>query len=117
MNFKSETLPNSVQPYLEKISATIQPTVTMQLTANDNLSVWQSKVGGVPYLPLDATYPVDSNGKPLALLAQLNFAEIPNLPDFPNQGILQFYIAAVDLYGMNFDDQLNRTGFVGDFFI
>lgn len=111
MNFKSETLPNSVQPYLEKISATIQPTVTMQLTANDNLSVWQSKVGGVPYLPLDATYPVDSNGKPLALLAQLNFAEIPNLPDFPNQGILQFYIAADDLYGMNFDDQQQQSGF------
>ncbi|ENX32122.1 hypothetical protein F889_04022 [Acinetobacter colistiniresistens] len=111
MNFKAETLPNSMQPYLEKISATIQPTVTMQLTANDNLSVWQSKVGGAPYLPLDATYPVDSNGKPLALLAQLNFAEIPSLPNFPDQGILQFYIAADDLYGMNFDDQQQQSGF------
>ncbi|EPG35474.1 YwqG family protein [Acinetobacter colistiniresistens] len=111
MNFKVEALPNSLQPYLEKISSTIQPTVTMQLNANDNLSVWQSKVGGVPYLPLDATYPVDSNGKPLALLAQLNFAEIPSLPNFPDQGILQFYIAADDLYGMNFDDQQQQSGF------
>ncbi|EOR02988.1 DUF1963 domain-containing protein [Acinetobacter sp. ANC 3926] len=111
MNFKPETLQNSLQPYLEKISATILPTVTMQLTPCDELTLWQSKIGGQPYLPLDATYPVDSNGNPLALLAQFNFAEIPNLPNFPNQGILQFYIAADDLYGMNFDDQQQQSGF------
>ena len=53
MNFKPESLPNSLQPFLEKISATILPTVSMQLTPNDRLIVWQSKVGGKPYLPLD----------------------------------------------------------------
>ncbi|WP_436898843.1 YwqG family protein [Acinetobacter gyllenbergii] len=111
MNFKSETLPNSVQPYLEKITATILPTVSMQLTPSDELTLWQSKIGGQPYLPLDATYPVDADGNPLALLAQFNFSEIPSLPNFPDQGILQFYIAADDLYGMNFDDQQQQSGF------
>lgn len=111
MNFKPESLPNTLQPFLEKISATILPTVSMQLTPNDRLTVWQSKVGGKPYLPLDVAYPLDSHGNPLALLAQFNFTEIPVLPHFPNKGILQFYIAADDLYGMNFDDQQQQSGF------
>lgn len=111
MNLQPEHLPHTLHPYLEKISATILPTVTMQLTASDDLSLWQSKIGGEPYLPLDTAYPVDSNGNPLALLAQFNFAEIPSLPNFPDQGILQFYIAADDLYGMNFDDQQQQSGF------
>lgn len=111
MNFKVESLPNSLQPFLEKISATILPTVTLQLSSNDALTVWQSKIGGEPYLPLDTAYPLDSNGNPLALLAQFNFAEIPSLPNFPDKGILQFYIAADDLYGMNFDDQQQQSGF------
>ncbi|WP_343579860.1 YwqG family protein [Acinetobacter sp.] len=111
MNLQAEHLPHTLHPYLEKISATILPTVTMQLTAHDDLSLWQSKIGGEPYLPLDSAYPVDSNGNPLALLAQFNFAEIPSLPNFPDQGILQFYIAADDLYGMNFDDQQQQSGF------
>lgn len=111
MNLQAEHLPHTLHPYLEKISATILPTVTMQLTASDNLSLWQSKIGGEPYLPLDTAYPVDSNGNPLALLAQFNFSEIPSLPNFPDRGILQFYIAADDLYGMNFDDQQQQSGF------
>ncbi|GAA5631299.1 uncharacterized protein YwqG [Acinetobacter calcoaceticus] len=111
MNLQAENLPNTLHPYLEKISATILPTVTMQLTASDDLALWQSKIGGQPYLPLEATYPVDSDGNPLVLLAQFNFAEIPDLPHFPDTGILQFYIAADDLYGMNFDDQQLQSGF------
>lgn len=111
MNLQPENLPTTLHPYLEKITATILPTVTLQLSPNDALTVWQSKIGGEPYLPLDTAYPIDSNGNPLALLAQFNFAEIPNLPNFPDQGILQFYIAADDLYGMNFDDQQQQSGF------
>ena len=111
MNLQPENLPNTLHPYLDKISATILPTVSMQLMPNDRLTVWQSKVGGKPYLPLDVAYPLDSHGNPLALLAQFNFTEIPALPHFPNKGILQFYIAADDLYGMNFDDQQQQSGF------
>ncbi|ENU31758.1 hypothetical protein F991_00527 [Acinetobacter sp. CIP-A165] len=111
MKLQPENLPSTLHPYLEKISATMLPTVTMQLTPSDDLTLWQSKIGGQPYLPLDITYPVDSNGNPLVLLAQFNFAEIPNLPNFPDKGILQFYIAADDLYGMNFDDQQQQSSF------
>ncbi|MBP8006315.1 MAG: DUF1963 domain-containing protein [Acinetobacter sp.] len=111
MKLQPENLPSTLHPYLEKISATMLPTVSMQLTASDDLTLWQSKIGGQPYLPLEVAYPVDSDGNPLVLLAQFNFSETPNLPHFPDKGILQFYIAADDLYGMNFDDQQLQSGF------
>lgn len=111
MSFDFSALSAVFKPYQEKISATLKPAAAMSLVPQQELSLWQSKVGGQPYLPLETAYPKDSEGQPLALLAQINLAEMPALPDFPAQGILQFYIAADDLYGMNFDDQQAQSGF------
>lgn len=66
-------------------------------------SPWSSKVGGKPYLPAGTDYPSVKKGKPLFFLAQINFAEIPPLPDYPNKGILQFFISDDELYGLNLD--------------
>ena len=63
-----------------------------------------SKFGGEPYFPKTMDYPHNANGEPLRLLAQLNFAELPHLADFPEQGILQFFIANNVFYGADFDD-------------
>lgn len=100
-----------IAPYAEGIIASQQPTINITLQPSESLSVWQSKVGGVPYLPLHIDYPRGSNGKPLALLAQINFAEIPPLPHFPTQGIMQFYIADNDSWGLNFYDPLDQSNF------
>lgn len=70
----------------------------------------QSKIGGLGYLPVDATYPVNDDNQPLALLAQLNFAELANavaidkLPrSLPSSGILQIYIDNQDdVWGCHF---------------
>lgn len=53
------------------------------------------------------------DGRPLRLLAQLNLEELPALPDFPNKGILQFYIADGydDLLGLDFDDPISAKAF------
>lgn len=46
------------------------------------------------------------------LLAQFNFAELPTLENFPDKGILQFYIAADDdLYSADFDQPFTQDGF------
>ena len=98
------TLPASCQDYLNR---TLQPAVPFTLSdANDRPHIWQSKVGGNPYLPLNADYPCNANGEPLTLLAQVNFAEMPPLPDFPSSGLLQFFIDGTDYScGMDFEYQ------------
>ncbi len=52
-----------------------------------------SKLLGRPYLPKGFEYPRDPDGKPLRLLAQINFADVPPLDDYPDEGILQFFIS------------------------
>jgi len=65
------------------------------------LSFTQSKFLGKPYLPTNMEYPKDKAGKPMVLLAQLNFSEIPKLENYPENGILQFYIPSEDWYDMD----------------
>lgn len=65
------------------------------------LSFTQSKFLGKPYLPINMEYPKDKTGKPMILLAQLNFSEIPKLENYPEKGILQFYIPSEDWYDMD----------------
>ncbi len=66
--------------------------------------LFDSKLGGTPYFPKDMEYPMGKTNafrnQPLIMLAQLNFDELPHIPDFPEKGMLQFFIAADDLYGM-----------------
>ena len=62
--------------------------------------IFGSKVGGLPYLPEDAEVPCDANGNPLQLLAQINCSELSALPDFPQEGLLQFWIGQDESYGL-----------------
>lgn len=63
------------------------------------------KLGGIPFVPEGGSLPVDAdNGNPLFLLAQINFAKIPHIEDYPKEGILQFFIGGDDLYGMDCED-------------
>jgi uncharacterized protein YwqG len=63
------------------------------------VDVYSTKLGGVPYLPTGFEYPVGSRSK-LALLAQFNLDELPKLPDWPQTGMLQFYIGIEPDYGL-----------------
>ncbi|MBE6050023.1 MAG: DUF1963 domain-containing protein [Clostridium sp.] len=60
-------------------------------------NIFNSKLGGTPYIPKDFCYPLDNDEEfkkqPLRFLAQINFEELPKLEGFPCKGILQFYIA------------------------
>ena len=85
-------IPDELAPYAAEIEATVRDSVSLKLKPSDSLKLWQSKVGGEPYLPLGTEYPCNPNGTPLALLAQINFAEMPSMPDYPDKGILEFYI-------------------------
>lgn len=73
---------------------------------------YESKLAGDPYFPKSEQYPVDSQGKPMKLLAQINFSEMSRLENFPESGILLFFISVSDdVYGLNFDDPCEQSSF------
>lgn len=63
-------------------------------------------VGGHPFVNADENFSWPLNeetGKPLAFLMQVNFAELPKLEGFPEEGLLQWWIVGDDdLYGLSF---------------
>ena len=97
-----------LEQMISRVDELLPPQPAIRLTiSNGECTVFDSKLGGTPYFPKDMEYPRGKKnkfeGQPLLLLAQLNFEQIPNIPDFPTKGILQFFIAADDLYGMSPD--------------
>ncbi len=80
-------------------------------------TIFDNRLGGVPYMPKDAEYPTVSEGehqgKPLRFLAQINFAKLPPMEGFPEKGILQFFVGCDgdDIIGMDFDDGFNQNRF------
>jgi len=61
------------------------------------------RIGGPVWLAAGEAWPTDAEGEPMAFLAQVDFAAMPPLPDYPAGGVLQFFIARDDLYGANFE--------------
>lgn len=106
-------LPECLKPFKTNIEASIKAFIQIKAAKIENkLPLWQSKFSGLPYFPKDVDYPMDSKNQPMVLMAQLNFAEIPHLPMFPETGILQFFISGTEgAYGMNFDDLSNTDNF------
>jgi uncharacterized protein YwqG len=105
-------LPEQLLAFKAAIEATVKPYIKIEAELANDLSLWQSKFGGLPYMPKDHPYPLSAYGEPLILLAQINFSETPALAGFPESGLLQFYIAnGDDLYGACLDDLANQDGF------
>ncbi|WP_046174211.1 YwqG family protein [Domibacillus indicus] len=76
------------------------------------LPLTTSKAGGIGYVPKRMEFPVNSDGRPLSLLAQINFAEMPPLDPYPSHGLLAFYVDYYDdLIGADFDDYDNKDGY------
>ncbi len=75
-----------------------------------NPGILDSKIGGVPFIPVGGEYPVSTDsGELLYLLAQINFEQIPHLQDFPTKGILQFFIGGDDLYGSDYENNEQKS--------
>lgn len=102
-----------IEKIAEYISTTLPPTECIKLTAqsSDTLTVFDTKLGGIPYLPKNATYPVGTGkyaNRPLRLLAQLNFAQLPHINNFPTEGILQFFCSSDNddaMYGLDLESE------------
>ncbi len=70
-----------------------------------------SKLGGFPYWDREKPYPMSSKGEKLFLLTQINFGELPKNEVFPKEGLLQFFVACDDVYGVDFDSPDRQEDF------
>lgn len=101
--------------YKDELQATLRDSIKITLSLSKALKPWQSKVGGLPYLPKTMEYPKsrDEAAKPLMFLAQINFEEVPQyLKGYPTKGILQFYINSHDgIFGQDYENPTIQKGF------
>lgn len=68
-----------------------RPVCRLRLT-RDFFGVTDSHLGGVPYVPHNDQIPTDVSGNQLWLCAQINFAQMPPMDNFPESGLLQIFI-------------------------
>ena len=104
-------LPKELEKYRKELESYVIPFIRIKANKGKT-NLTQSKFGGHPYLPIGVPHPLDESNVPMKLLAQLNFSEIPSLTDFPEKGILQFFISATDdVHGLDFDNATNQANF------
>ena len=83
-----------------------KPMIKISLS-DDKPTLFQSKFGGVPYLPKDVEAPKDKANRQLTLLAQINIEELPKNNIYPmKKGMLQFWILNDDVLGLDYDTHL-----------
>ena len=104
-------LPLLLEPYRQQLESTARYFIRILPQPSGETTPWQSKIGGNPYLPKTSDYPVNRAGEPLFFLAQINFAEMPAMEPFPEEGIIQFYINNGGLLGWNEDGSLEQRDF------
>jgi len=97
MTIETVKIPAVLSPFADALIAKQKPFVRIAATPidgepdRDPLDLRQSKFLGNPFVPEDAEYPQDKHGKPLVLIAQINFSEVPPLDGFPSAGMFQLF--------------------------
>ena len=94
---------------------TARQAVSIRIDPEKTPKVTDSKFGGVPYWDMDMDYPKTKDGSLLMLLAQINLDELNREGKnpgnkLPRHGMLQFFIAQDDVYGMDFDNTTDSEG-------
>jgi uncharacterized protein YwqG len=80
------------------------PAVELRPAPGRPVAAGGTRIGGPVWLPEGEAWPADARGVPLEFVAQVDFAELPPLPDFPTSGLLQFFVGRDDLFGAELDD-------------
>lgn len=88
----------------------LRPVCRLRLS-REPFGVTDSHLGGVPYVPREGQIPTDEDGNQLWLCAQINFAQMPRLEGFPQEGILQIFLSdmGLDDFGLCGEDSGEGT--------
>ena len=89
--------------YLAWRDALALPGIVLELAGPAQQMSGGSRVGGAFWLPEGMPVPCARDGRELAFLAQLDFGQLPALKDYPDSGVLQFFMGRGDVYGCDFD--------------
>ena len=110
---KSLTLTeNDISRIWEHMKAkTSQSAFKLTINPEKTPTVFDTKIGGLPYWDNTLEIPKNDNGEKFSLLAQLNMNDFQDNNLLPRKGILQFFITANDNYGVDFDDLTNQSFF------
>ena len=84
-------VPPSLEPWRSAMEATMMEAALFRAEVEATTPL-QSKLGGRPYFPKGEPWPTSADGRALQLLLQVNFADVPFLPLFPERGILQLFV-------------------------
>ena len=90
--------------FAARLGALRLPSLQLETAPNRPAGPGGTRIGGPAWLPDGEAWPRGRDGRPMEFLAQLDFAELPRLPDFPEAGLLQFFIARDDRFGADYDD-------------
>lgn len=88
-----------------------QSAIAITLKRADELGLTQSKVAGLPYIPIGGEIPVGTENRQLSLFAQINCKELPENDLYPKEGILQFWFLDNFDMGIDYDDLTNQDNF------
>ena len=109
-------IPQTERKTIEEIKRlSARQAVSMKINPDSKPGVTDSKFGGVPYWDMGMDYPKTQDGSLLMLLAQINLDELNKEGKNPGNklpagGMLQFFIAMDDVYGMDFDYTAGSDG-------
>lgn len=92
----------------EEVKKNQKPAVPFNLDTLVEDDILGSKIHGTPYWEKGIQIPKSKSGKPLQLMAQINLVKMPELPHFPRNGILQFFLCLEDTYGLNFNNPIDH---------
>ncbi|OFD42250.1 hypothetical protein BWGOE2_25200 [Bacillus mycoides] len=105
-------IPKELEQYRSILEESVKPYIKVSGTQAET-TLFESKFGGYPYLPINQEHPKDLNGQPMMLLAQLNFEEMPHIEYMPQNGMLQFFVSANDeLFGADFDHPTRLSNYL-----
>lgn len=94
-----------LENYVKEIIKKTEITAYIPIKSDKERNIFSSKYGGTPYWDLKEEFPKDNNGNNLVMMAQINFDnEKFEGNEFPNEGMLQFFIGTDNLLGLDFDN-------------
>lgn len=111
-----DNIPELERRTIEEIKRlTARQALHIKIAPEKKPGITDSKFGGIPYWDMKMDYPRAKDGSLLMLIAQINLDELnregKNPGDkLPRCGMLQFFIAMDDVFGMDFDNTTDSEG-------